>query len=204
MAGRTYEEAAYGRETPSTASMGLSALGLLMSMGLPVVLIVWGMAALGPNAIEWASAIVWGLIATVPFTLFGMLGQKMGMTEMDILDLLGSMVADPGTGRGKAVGATMHHMNGAILGVSWAYGVGLVGVSATWATGLWWGVLLTVLALIMMSGIGPVHPAVRAGTMRDPGPAATNFGKMTPLGSLMGHLVYGLVLGLGYQLLPLG
>jgi hypothetical protein len=48
-----------------------------------------------------------------------------------------------------------------------------------WATCLAWGVVL------------------------DPGPAATNFGALTPLGSLMGHLVYGLVLGLTYDAWPL-
>lgn len=66
------------------------------------------------------------------------------------------------------------------------------------------GVILTVLALIMMSGIGPFHLAVREGRMRDPGPAATNFGTLTPLGSLVGHVLYGVVLGMGYQFLPVG
>ncbi|WP_159943344.1 MULTISPECIES: hypothetical protein [unclassified Nocardiopsis] len=64
--------------------------------------------------------------------------------------------------------------------------------------------LLTVLALVMLSSVGAVHPAMRRGREGDPGAAARNFGSMTPPGSLMGHLVYGLVLGLGYQYLPLG
>jgi hypothetical protein len=45
---------------------------------------------------------------------------------------------------------------------------------------------------------------MRAQRQADPRPAATNFGAMTPVGSLMGHLVYGLVLGLGYNRWPLG
>jgi hypothetical protein len=49
-----------------------------------------------------------------------------------------------------------------------------------------------------------VHPATRRGEQDDPGPAAVHSGRMTPMGSLLGHLVYGLVLGLGYSLLPLG
>jgi hypothetical protein len=55
----------------------------------------------------------------------------------------------------------------------------------------------------MMSTIGTVHPAMRRGDQDDPGPAATHFGRMTPLGSLMGHLMYGLVLGLAYAAWPL-
>lgn len=65
-------------------------------------------------------------------------------------------------------------------------GVALAGLPANWATGLLWGAILTVLALWMMSTIGAVHPAIRRGEQTEPGPAATNFGSMTPLGSLMG------------------
>ncbi len=62
---------------------------------------------------------------------------------------------------------------------------------------------LTPLALLMMSTIGSVHPAIRRGEQEDPGPAALRFGAMTPMGSLLGHLVYGLVLGLTYDAWPL-
>lgn len=87
-------------------------------------------------------------------------------------------------------------MNGAILALAWAYGVALVDLPADWATGLAWGAILTVLALLMTSSMRSAHPAVRRSDQEDPGPAATNFGAMTPVGNLMGHLVYGLVLAL--------
>jgi branched-subunit amino acid ABC-type transport system permease component len=84
------------------------------------------------------------------------------------------------------------------------YGAALLGLPANWITALVWAVVLTGLALLMMTTIGVMHPAMRAHRQDDPGPAATHFGAMTPMGSLMGHLVYGLVLGLGYSLWPLG
>lgn len=90
-----------------------------------------------------------------------------------------------------------------MLAIAWAYGAALFDLPANWATGLGWGVVLTVLALLTMSTIGAVHPAMRHGQQDDPGPAATHFGTMTPLGSLMRHLVYGAVLGLTYQAWPL-
>ena len=123
---------------------------------------------------------------------------------MDLLDLLGSMVAPAGTAASRVTGAVVHHVNGALLAIAWAYGVALVDLPANWATGLAWGAILTVLALWMMTAVGSVHPAIRRGEQDDPGPAATNFGAMTPAGSLMGHLVYGLVLGLLYDAVPLG
>jgi fatty acid desaturase len=123
---------------------------------------------------------------------------------MDLLDLLGSMVATPGSTASQTIGAMIHHANGALLAIAWAYGAALVGLPANWLTAIGWGVILWALALLMMSTIGAVHPAIRTGEQEDPGPAATNFGAMTPVGSLMGHLVYGLVLGLAYQSWPLG
>lgn len=182
----------------------LGPLGLMLSMAIPAAIGVAGALAQGVGAIDWVSAIVWGAVATIAFTLFSMMGKAMGMTRMDLLDLLGSAVAPPGSGAAKAVGAVVHLTNGVLLAVFWAFGVALVDLPANWVTALAWSALLWVLALLMMTTIGSVHPAIRRGTQTDPGPAATNFGRMTPMGSLVGHLVYGAVLGLGYQFLPIG
>lgn len=185
-------------------SMVLAPIGLMISMAVPVVVIVAGVAVEGWGAISWAGAIVWGIVATAVFTVFSMIGKAVGMTRMDLLDLLGSAVAPPHTTQAKAVGAAMHHMNGAILGVSWAYAARLAGLDLRWPSALAWGAVLWVLAMLMMSALGAVHPAIRRGEQADPGVAATNFGVMTPVGSLMGHLVWALVLGLLYAAWPLG
>jgi hypothetical protein len=65
------------------------------------------------------------------------------------------------------------------------------------------GAILWALALLMMTTIGSVHTAIREGRQDDPGPTASNFGKMSPIGSLMGHIVYGVSLGLTYSAWPL-
>jgi hypothetical protein len=128
----------------------------------------------------------------------------MGMTRMDLLDLLGSAVSTPHSRQALAIGAVIHHINGAILAVAGAYAALLVDTELDWASGLAWGAVLTALALLMMSTIGALHSAIRRGEQDDPGPAATNFGAMTPLGSLMGHLVWGVILGALYAAWPLG
>jgi hypothetical protein len=61
---------------------------------------------------------------------------------MDLLDLLGSTVAAPGRGTAKLVGLTVHHMNGAILAITWVYATALFALPANWLTGLLWGVVL--------------------------------------------------------------
>jgi hypothetical protein len=179
------------------------AVGLMLSMAPPVILIVAGVALHGWDAVSWLGAIVWGVVATLAFTVVSMMGKAMGITRMDLLDVLGSAVAGPGSSRAKIIGLGMHLTNGAVLALAWVYGAVLFGLPANWLTALAWSVVLTALALVMMSTIGAVHPAMRQGEQADPGPAATNFGRMTPVGSLAGHLVYGLVLGLTYAAWPL-
>lgn len=191
-------------ERQAEHSTGPATLGFMISMGIPAAIAILGIAVLGWERIDWPGAVVWGIVATFAFMLFSMAGRAMGMTRMDLLDLLGSTIAPPRTAASRAIGAVLHHMNGALLAVAWAYGTALLGVPANWFTAAVWGVILWMLALLMMSTMGAVHPAIRRGEQDDPGPAATNFGRMTPMGSLMGHLVYGLVLGLTYAAWPLG
>jgi hypothetical protein len=179
-------------------------LGLMLSMALPVALIVAGIVVQGWGAISWLGAIVWGVVAAVAFALVAMMGQTVGMTRMDLPDLLGSLVAAPGAAASRGLGALVHLANGAVLAVAWAYGTALGGLSANVWTALAWGAVLWVLALLMLSTIGSVHPAIRAGRQDDPGSGGVNFGPMTPVGVLVGHLVWGAVLGLGYAAWPLG
>lgn len=191
-------------ETRTEHAESAAVAGFLASVAIPALVAIVGLLAMGWAAISWWGAVVWGLVATIAFTLFTVMGKAVGMTRMDLLDLLGSMLVQPGTAKSRRIGLMMHLMNGALLAIAWAYGVALLGWSANWFTGLLWGAVLWALALLMMSTMGVVHPAIRAGKQADPGPAATNFGKMTPLGSLLGHLVWGVVLGLLYQTWPLG
>jgi hypothetical protein len=190
-------------DTRTEHSTELGALGLMISMGVPAAIAIGGIVALGWGAISWAGAIVWGILAAIAMTLFMMMGHSMGMTRMDLFDLLGSMVAPAHTSRSRGIGAMIHLMDGALLAIAWAFAAALVGWAANWASGLVWGVILALLALLMMSSIGAVHPAIRRAEEEDPGAAATNFGKMTPMGILVAHLIYGAVLGLLYQAWPL-
>lgn len=192
------------RDRSDRHSMALAPLGLTVSMGVPAAVIVAGVVAEGWGAISWGGAALWGAVATVVFTMVTMMGKAMGMTDMDLLDLLGSTVAEPHTATSRFIGVVIHHMNGAILGVGGAYAALLVEVELDWLSGLAWGAVLWVLALLMTSTIGSVHPAIRNHTQDDPGLAATNFGTMTPVGSLVGHAVWGVVLGLLYNAWPLG
>lgn len=88
-------------ETRTQHSTGSSAMGIMLSMGLPIIVAIWGIAQLGWGAISWFGAIVWGVVATAAFTLFSIMGKSMGMTKMDLLDLLGSVFAPPHSSKAK-------------------------------------------------------------------------------------------------------
>lgn len=125
--------------------------------------------------------------------------MKIGVTRFDLLDLLDSMFATPHTASSRANGALVHHANGALLAVAWAYGAAIDLWPANWIGGGLSGLLLAILALVLLSSLGAVHPAIRRGAAPDPGPAATRMGAATPVVGLLGHLVYGVVLGLLYH-----
>lgn len=180
----------------------LGPMGFIVSMGVPAAIIIAGVIVLGWYAISWRGAIVWGIVATIAFIQFNIIGRRMGMTRMRLLDLFGSVLEKPRTSLSKSLGMIIHLMSGALLAVAWAYGVALLNLRASWITAMAWGVILWLLTLLMMTTIGSVHPAIKRGRQENPGPASINFRKMTPLCSLIGHLIYGLVLGLLYQNWP--
>ena len=113
-------------------------------------------------------------------------GGMMGM--MGMLPMIGSMVGQPSIAAGFAV----HLVNSAIIGVGFAFALGrFVGSTGTGlGTGLaygaaWW-VLgpLTLMPLFMGMGLGVTWNATAAAAM---------------LPSLMGHLIYGGILGVTYR-----
>lgn len=116
-------------------SMAIAPIGFMVSMALPVAVIAAGIPAEGWGAISWVGAAVWGIVATIAFTVFSMMGKAMGMTEMDLLDLLGSAVVEPHTAKSRTIGAVVHLMNGAVLAVGWTYAARLAGVDLNWASG---------------------------------------------------------------------
>ncbi len=130
-------------------------------------------------------------------------GRAMGMTKMDLLRTLGTMVQPKGnTNVVYGTGLMMHLMMGAAFGLVHA---GLLHAfdptSGGAAFGL--GILLGAVHGMMVTGGMPmmlkmVHPLVKDGTIDDPGVAMTGFGRMTPMGMVMAHVVYGIVIGAIY------
>jgi hypothetical protein len=70
------------REARTQHSPVLEPVGFTISMVVPVAIAIIGIAVLGSDVIYWLDAIVWGVVATLAFTLFSRGG---GLAEFTAL-----------------------------------------------------------------------------------------------------------------------
>lgn len=152
---------------------------------------------------EAGTAIWAGAIGALAMLMVIYAGKAMGMTSMDLLRTLGTMVVPKADNRTVyGVGLMMHLMMGAAFGLVHAGLLHAFDPSTDGgATGL--GILIGLVhGMIVVAAMPPMlnvaHPLVKSGESQAPGVAMTGFGKMTPMGMIMAHAVYGLVTGAIY------
>jgi uncharacterized membrane protein YagU involved in acid resistance len=136
-----------------------------------------------------------GFVATAAMTALMYAAPTMGMPKMDIAAVLGTMfLASPGPA--FWLGMIIHLMMGAVLFPA-VYRFALQpGRGRGTGRGVLFGLLLWAVAnLMVMPMMGAIHPMVKSGMMPAPGFLMLNLGVMAPMGSLIGHLLYGAVLG---------
>ena len=151
---------------------------------------------------DFGPAVLAGLVGGLAMLAVVYMGRTMGMTRMDLLKTLGTMM--PG------VSGTMAYVVGlmAHLAMSAAFGlahVGLLHAFAVTSTGdaLLWGVAIgvahgAVILVAMPIVLDMMHPLVRSGEMVKPGKLMRGFGSMTPMGMLAAHIVFGIITGAVY------
>ncbi|MEX1275991.1 MAG: DUF6789 family protein [Bacteroidota bacterium] len=124
-----------------------------------------------------------GIAGTVVMTMMTMVAPMMGMPEMDIPQMLSGFMGVP-----VIVGWLAHFMIGTSFGLMYAYLFVAKLPGAPLIKGALFGLVPWFLAQIM------VNPMMGAGLF------ATNTAApvMMVMGSLMGHVVYGAILGLVY------
>lgn len=149
----------------------------------------------------WALAA--GLAGGIAFLMVVYMGLALGMTRMNFLVVLGTMLAPSGSKKTVyGIGLTIHLMMSAAFGLAHAallqaIGVTSIGQGASWDLAIGAGHGLVVVAVLPMI-LTLMHPLVRKHAMERPGVALTGFGSGTPLGSLMAHTAFGVVTGAVY------
>lgn len=158
--------------------------------------------------------LVAGLVGTAVMTVMMKMAGKMGMTDMPPMELVtGSMMSgDPD--KAKQIGIVIHWIAMGTVGFGLGYALLFTAVdSASWLVGIGIGAAHGVVVGLVMAMMPAMHPRmgdqpvtggsvdVSGGTVRlaSPGLFGAGWGGMTPMGLLMGHVVYGLVVALVYQ-----
>ncbi|GAB4548559.1 MAG: hypothetical protein Fur002_25460 [Anaerolineales bacterium] len=145
------------------------------------------------------NAVISGIVATLVFTMILKMAPKMGMPNMDIVDLLGSMFSQKSN---AALGWMMHLMMGAVFAVIyaflWSSGIG----APNWTSGLAFGAVHWLIVGVMMAAIPMMHVGIKSGAVKAPGMWMTNNGgAMAFMGGLVGHMIFGVVVALVYAAL---
>jgi uncharacterized protein DUF6789 len=141
---------------------------------------------------RFGQAIKAGLIAWIVFTLVLYMAPLMGVPKMDVPAMLAGMFGM----NNLAFGWMMHLAIGLVLALIYAYWFADLVGGAPWVRGLTFGMLPW---LAMMVVIAPMLPVLNPMVAKmPPGVFLANMGLMASMGSLLGHLIWGAVLGATY------
>jgi hypothetical protein len=143
------------------------------------------------------STLVWaGLTASVLAACAFWLFRTLGLTEFSPTTQLGCMIYDdPRLPLTETVGVVLFMLLGCTL-VPAAYALAMRSVGgAGWGTGALVGGLHGALVAVGLPWLARANRCVRNGGMRAPGRLGLGWGPATPAGIVVGHVVYGAVLG---------
>lgn len=164
------------------------------------------------------AALVAGFAGSVAMTLTMAMAGSAGMTDMPPMNLIQGAMVTGDEENAKRIGMVTHVL---VMGTV-VFGLGYAALftaldTASWIAGIVIGLVHGVVAGVVFAGMGAMHPRMEpAGslpggdvvahdggrlTIAAPGAFGRNYGTMTPMGLLVGHALYGLVVALVYTAL---
>ncbi len=153
------------------------------------------------------SALLWGFAATVTQTCIEAGAQGFGLSRMSIPFVLGTMFT-PDRDRASLVGFGVHLLGGWLFALMYALIFESIRTASWWAggvLGLGHALFILLVALPLLPGLHPRMASERTGpdptrALEPPGFLALNYGRLTPITTLVGHLAFGVILGTFYHL----
>jgi hypothetical protein len=146
-----------------------------------------------------------GLAATTILTTIMRGSQALGLTRMDLPLALG-LFFTPMRDRAKAYGVLFHIINGwAFAFLYWAF-FQYLDFARWWLGGLMGTVHGLFVLVVLLPALPGMHPRMASDAtgpeptreLEPPGFLALNYGKRTPLVTLLAHITYGVILGAFY------
>ncbi|HVR06415.1 MAG TPA: hypothetical protein VMW75_00060 [Thermoanaerobaculia bacterium] len=155
------------------------------------------------------SILLWGWLATMVLTTCLAASQGLGMSRMSLPLILGAALTGDRQ-RANVYGFVLHIVNGWLFALLYAL------VFESWRRATWWlgAILGLAQALFILAAVMPLLPYVhrRMATeelgpnptrqLEPPGFMALNYGRHTPVATVLAHLLYGAILGAFYSLTP--
>jgi hypothetical protein len=148
-------------------------------------------------------AIVGGLAGTLVLTTILRGASELGLTRMDLPFLLGTAVT-PDRVRAKALGYALHFMFGLLFALAY-YAVFRVINSSGFLLGALLGLVHALFAGSALVNIllPVVHPRMGTGfdaagsapLLEPPGFMLVNYGRQTPVATIVAHVAYGVIVG---------
>jgi hypothetical protein len=148
-------------------------------------------------------ALAGGFIGTLVLTTALRTANELGLTRIDLPFLLGTAIT-PDRGRAKALGYLLHLAAGEVFAVVY-YAIFAAIDSSGWLLGALFGLLHGIVAATALVNIllPVVHPrmgsAISAADtsplLEPPGFLMRNYGRRTPIATLLAHTAYGAIVG---------
>jgi hypothetical protein len=152
---------------------------------------------------SWTAILGAGALATLVLTTTLRAANEVGLTRVDLPLLMGTIFTSERR-RAKLLGYGLHLLAGLVFAV--VYGLILVAIGRG---GWWWGGAFGILHSLLLGTVGvnvllpAVHPRMGGGDttfessplLEPPGVLMLNYGRTTPLVSLVAHVAYGAIIG---------
>jgi hypothetical protein len=155
---------------------------------------------------NWADWLLWGFLATLVQSVIAASAQGLGLTRMNIPYMLGTIFT-ANRDRAKLYGFMSHMAMGWMFSLIYVVIFDSIGHSGWWRGALIGIVHGTFLLTVVVSLLPGLHPRMAseqqgptAGNMLEPpGFLAMNYGLRTPISVLLGHALFGILLGAFYR-----
>jgi hypothetical protein len=156
---------------------------------------------------NFPSALLSGFIATIVLASTMSASEGLGVSRMSLPDMLGTMfTAD--RNRAGPIGFIVHLVNG------WLFALVYALIFERWHHTTWWlgasvglahGLAVLLVLMPLMPGLHPRMASERTGpqptrALEPPGFLGLNYGRGTPIVTLLAHVIYGAVIGGFYRL----
>jgi hypothetical protein len=155
--------------------------------------------------VTFGSGLLPSFVATVVFTAIEAGSQQAQLTRMSLPYLLGTMIT-ASREKAKAIGFALHLVNGQLFALLY------IALFDRLGGGLWHGLVIGVchaivvltVVLPLMPGLHPRMASEQSGPtakrrLEPPGPLGLNYGFATPFFIVLGHAVFGALLGYLYR-----